>query len=317
MISVALCTYNGEKFIKEQINSIINQTQSPNEIIICDDCSSDKTIEIANSTLATWDGNIKIIRNEHNLGFIKNFEKAIALASGDIIFLSDQDDVWDSNKIKFVMEAFKNHTQVDLIFHNAEIVDEKLDSLHSTFWGDFNKVSRITKMDFSDLLTCNSIQGASLAFRKSLFKRAIPFPNQIAHDDWLALNAYFNGGLYPLNKCLLKYRQSNNNVLGAEPKGLKKIKKWILSYKSSITRHKSYLEYQITRWNAVIMKYSCEMKVEGIECLELIDFYKKRVEAIEQKSLWMLPVFQRYKDLLKNKDQAMKQYIKDLLSILV
>lgn len=101
MISVAMCTFNGEKYIKEQIESIINQSLVPDEIVICDDCSKDNTINIIKETLANWSGKANLIINEDNLGYRKNFEKAISLCNGDIIFLSDQDDVWDNCKLKF------------------------------------------------------------------------------------------------------------------------------------------------------------------------------------------------------------------------
>lgn len=96
--SVALCTYNGEKYIKEQLDSILNQTKKVDEIIVCDDCSSDKTVEILNHYSSTNPGLFKIYINEQNLRSVKNFEKAITLCTGDIIFLSDQDDFWVNEK---------------------------------------------------------------------------------------------------------------------------------------------------------------------------------------------------------------------------
>lgn len=97
MVSIALCTYNGEKYIEEQLESLIHQTCQPDEIIICDDQSKDNTVNIAKSLLGSWPGAWKVIINKKNLGYKKNFQKAISLCRGDIIFLSDQDDVWDYN----------------------------------------------------------------------------------------------------------------------------------------------------------------------------------------------------------------------------
>jgi glycosyltransferase involved in cell wall biosynthesis len=119
MISVAMCTYNGSKHIKEQLESIIYQTRKPDEIIICDDCSSDNTVEIAQNLLSVSTIKSTIIRNEINLGFRKNFEKAIGLCHGDIVFLSDQDDVWLPEKIEKVANIFDNDEEVIMAFHDA------------------------------------------------------------------------------------------------------------------------------------------------------------------------------------------------------
>src|SRR3989339_673267 len=98
-ISIAMCTYNGEKYIEQQLNSFLTQTILPNELVICDDCSKDKTIEILQEFSKKAKFPVRIYLNEKNLGSTKNFEKAIGLSKGDIIFCSDQDDVWHNQKI--------------------------------------------------------------------------------------------------------------------------------------------------------------------------------------------------------------------------
>jgi glycosyltransferase involved in cell wall biosynthesis len=103
-ISVAICTYNGEKFLKQQLDSILLQTVCVNEIIICDDISTDSTIEILEAYQNKYPSLIKIFRNEKTLMTVKNFEKAITLTTGDIIFLADQDDIWCLNKVVFFMK---------------------------------------------------------------------------------------------------------------------------------------------------------------------------------------------------------------------
>ena len=107
MISVAMCTFNGEKYIKNHLLSIINQSCPPDELIICDDCSNDETCNIIEVVLSKWSGKWKLIKNSHNLGFRKNFEQAIRNSNGDIIFLSDQDDVWAKNKIEIISSILK------------------------------------------------------------------------------------------------------------------------------------------------------------------------------------------------------------------
>ena len=316
MISVAICTYNGEKFIGEQIDSILHQTMRPDEIIICDDCSFDKTLDIVTDILSNWEGKWKVVRNEHNLGFSKNFVKAISLCSGDIIFLSDQDDVWDSNKIKIIMDVFQFQENVDMVFHNAEIVDEHLNSLGATFWGNQCNIQKVMGMKFSALLVCNNVQGASLAFRKSLFEKSIPFPDGIAHDDWLALNAYFTKSIYPINECLVKYRQTGKNVLGAELSGFKKVKKWVINFTLSIKQHQAYLEYQILRWKSLIARYSSDIAIEKINCYELLNFQQRRLEAVKKGNIGDLPSLRTYLYFFKENSQSFKQYCKDILAIL-
>ena len=123
-ISVVITTYNGSKYLYDQINSILNQTHLPNEIIVSDDNSEDNTLDIINSFKSN--SLIKINQNFKRLGFVKNFEKAISLTSGDLIFLSDQDDFWESHKIEFILNKFKNDKSIFLTINNATLTDSKL-----------------------------------------------------------------------------------------------------------------------------------------------------------------------------------------------
>ena len=125
-ISIVMTVYNGEKYLNEQIDSFLNQTLLPDEIIIADDCSSDKTLEIIEKYKKNYPEKIKIFKNKYNLGFTKNFEKAISKSSGDLIFLSDQDDVWYRNKIQTVVKKFNTNPNIDLIIHDADLVNESI-----------------------------------------------------------------------------------------------------------------------------------------------------------------------------------------------
>lgn len=121
MISVCMATYNGEKYIHEQMSSILPQLCDLDEIIVCDDASVDKTVAILESFC---DNRIKLFRNSSNLGHVKNFEKAISLANGEYIFLSDQDDIWEPNKIKKTIDVFERRSNISLIYHNLHLIDE-------------------------------------------------------------------------------------------------------------------------------------------------------------------------------------------------
>lgn len=167
MISVAMCTFNGEKYIKEQIESIINQSLVPDEIIICDDCSKDNTVNIIKETLDNWSGKVYLVVNEKNLGYRKNFEKAISLCHGDIIFLSDQDDVWNKDKIEIIKTEIEKDKNILLAFHDVEIVDENLCLINKSFWNVLHfDYMQFLENDFRRLMESNVIQGSACAFKK-------------------------------------------------------------------------------------------------------------------------------------------------------
>ena len=124
-ISVALCTYNGERFLSRQLTSIQQQTISPYELIVCDDCSTDSTIEIVRAFAASVAFPVRITRNEHNLGFVANFERAIRLCRGDLIALCDQDDIWYPIRLERSLEEFTADPEVGFVFSDADIIDDQ------------------------------------------------------------------------------------------------------------------------------------------------------------------------------------------------
>jgi len=221
--SVVMCTYNGEKYVEEQLNSIINQTVIPGEIIIQDDCSTDNTEKIILNFIKENNKKISIIfdKNEKNLGYFKNFEKAIKKAKNDIIFLSDQDDVWIDNKIEKILDQFYKDENIGFVFSNAYLVNSKLEKLNHDFWKGkkfSNKISKQLKI----LLKQNVVTGATMAFKKEFSHLFLPFPKEGVHDYWISLVLVSNNipGLF-IDKKLIYYRQHENNAIG----GIKKKKK--------------------------------------------------------------------------------------------
>ena len=224
-ISIAMCTYNGEKYIKEQLYSIFNQTIKPDEIIICDDCSKDKTVEIINYFKDKL--NIKLYNNDCNLGVTKNFEKAIKNCNGDIIFLSDQDDYWNEKKIEKIVEKFELQKDICMIFTNADVVDKNLKSFNYNLWDsvNFNKRHKNRILDnhaFEMLLNKNYITGATMAFKKELKNVIFPIPNEFIHDEWIALMACIFYKINFLDEKLILYRIHENNVIGTSNNQIKK-----------------------------------------------------------------------------------------------
>ena len=209
LVSIAVCTYNGEAFLKEQLDSLIDQTYQPIEIIAVDDRSSDATLQILNSYKSKYQ-NFSVVENEHNLGYAKNFEKAISLCKGEYIALSDQDDVWDLNKITILV---KNIGENALIYHDSEFISQDGFSLNQ-------RVSHLLNMYEGKLNTpflfYNCVSGHALLFKRALVKKLFPFKKGLFHDWFIAIIATENGGIKYLNQPLVKYRQhllSNTDIL--------------------------------------------------------------------------------------------------------
>jgi len=226
-LSVALCTYNGEKFIEQQINSILNQSIRVDEIVVCDDQSTDKTIEIVKK-LQSEQSAIVIIENENNLRSAKNFEKAISLCTGDFVFLSDQDDVWNEQKVEKTLAIFKENPTAEGVFSNANLIDEN-NSVFSdkTIWDSVFFLEEELKkpLDFFDIITKNGniVTGATLCIKKEIKSFIIPFSEETLHDEWIATLLALRKTLFYSKENLISYRIHNNQQVGM--KNLDKIEK--------------------------------------------------------------------------------------------
>lgn len=223
--SVAMCTYNGAQYIGEQLASITAQTRLPDEVLICDDGSRDDTRDILRAFANKAPFETHIHFNETTLGSTKNFEKAISLCSGDIIALSDQDDVWHPQKLARVEQVFMQNHEIDGVFTNANVVDQHLRSLGLSLWDVvlFSKKEQmlVQKGKILDILLKHLIvTGATLAFRSSWKDALSPIPSCWVHDAWLALGLAMFSSLSIIQESLMKYRQHGNNQIGARPKGI-------------------------------------------------------------------------------------------------
>jgi len=175
--SIVICTYNGGQYIEQQVQSILAQTILPDEIIICDDHSSDNTKAILDSLEIFQLCYVRIIFNEENLGYTKNFEKAISQASGEIIFFSDQDDIWFPNKISTVLGLFNTYGDIYGITHDGRLVDRDLK------WNGATKSTQIINGYGPNLC---EITGALSAIRSTILPFFLPVPDGvIGHDKWL------------------------------------------------------------------------------------------------------------------------------------
>ncbi len=318
MISIALCTYNGEKYIKEQLESIINQSLPPDEIIICDDCSKDNTEVEVKSVLENWKGSWKFIINEKNLGYKKNFEKAISLCKGDIIFLSDQDDVWLSLKIKRTMDVFNENPDCVMAFHDAKVVNSHLEMLYPSFWKllGFNP-DKFLIGDYGILLDHNVVQGSACAFRKSLFNISTPFPNEVIHDEWLTLNALtLSKGIMPINKCFSLYRQSDSNSIGARNLPINvKLKVWLKSYHKSLTNHYKEIIRRGKAFETLSYRYGAEDILLGERLDRYCKFYEFRKEALDSHNFLLVFMIKDYFRFYYSFSYSVKEYIEDILAL--
>ncbi|PLW80815.1 glycosyltransferase family 2 protein [Candidatus Woesearchaeota archaeon] len=206
LVSIAMTTYNGEKYLKEQLDSIFNQSYKNLEVIVCDDCSNDKTVEILEEYSKNF--GLKYFSNENNLGFKKNFEKAISLCTGDFIALADQDDIWEKHKIEILV---KNIGVCSLIHSASSLIDENSNFI-SPLWIKQDNF----KYSFEKMIFGNTITGCTTLFKRELLKDFSPIPSgEKYHDWWLALLATKNNGITYVNEPLVKYRQHSSQDTGA------------------------------------------------------------------------------------------------------
>ena len=237
--SVALCTYNGEKFLKQQIDSILEQTKQVDEIVVCDDGSKDSTLQILEDYRNRYPNLFRIYSNENNLGSIKNFEKAIGLCTYEIIFLSDQDDIWLPEKVAEYCEYFQNHPEIEVLASNGFGIDEEGKVLDVfTLWDIIVEQKKMDpQFSYFEILNFvgNFATGASMAFRKEFIAECFPFPiiRDLHHDGWIALVAVSKNSLELLPGKYFKYRKHNDQQVGGVLfKNIPKLKKRIQRFVS-------------------------------------------------------------------------------------
>lgn len=231
-VSVIICSFNGEMFIEQQIRAVLTQSRPPDEIIVCDDRSTDRTVEIVHSIIEDVKSstnsviNFHLFQNEETLGVTANFEKAINFASSEVIFLCDQDDYWSKDKIQHSIDFFVSHPNVLLIHQDAHLVDSNDNILKETLF-DRLKVTKSEKnllqseSALSVLIKRNLVTGATVAFKRELYFIAKQFPSILLHDEWLGLVASALGKSFLLDEMDLFYRQHQNNQVGVHRTGVR------------------------------------------------------------------------------------------------
>jgi glycosyltransferase involved in cell wall biosynthesis len=314
MISIAMCTYNGENYIGEQLDCIIKQSLQVNEIVVVDDCSDDDTVNIVRTKLKNWNGKKVIIKNATNIGYKKNFQKAISLCSGDIVFLSDQDDVWDLNKVEILSNILAGDSNIVLTFHDSIITDDKLEILHKSFWQilDFNQED-FYKGNYSAFLERNVVQGSACAFRRYLFKAALPFPPEVEHDEWLALVALTKGRIVPVPRPLMKYRQGRQNAIGVKTTSrINSACKWILRIRDTARIHFLGMQRIAIIFKNFEERFSSINKLENkIDYRNYNSLMKRRISCINNGDFFIVSLLPSYFRVYSF-NRAVKAFIEDL-----
>lgn len=218
MISVAMTTFNGEKYIEKQIESIIHQSLPVDEIIVCDDGSTDHTVEL----LKKYD--VKLIQNFQNLGYKLNFKQAMEKCNGDYIFLCDQDDIWEKDKVKDMMHIMESHKNIHVLASSFTYIDGQdqmiLTTLNKGYSNNNLYNKEVAKNALVSVLTDefiygNYFQGCALVMDKQTRDFVVHhFDDRLPHDWIISLYASIDGGMYFYNKSEFKYRIHNDNSIG-------------------------------------------------------------------------------------------------------
>ncbi|MEE0751422.1 glycosyltransferase [Frisingicoccus sp.] len=225
MLSIAMTTYNGGAFIEKQLESLLNQKRKPDEVVIVDDCSKDETVElikefIKKNQLTGW----KLYVNDENLGYKKNFYKSIEKTQGDLIFLCDQDDIWNSDKLARMAIIFDKYPQILSLNTTFELINQEEQPIeYRCRKGSYNNdlirgkclAGKLKKIPYEIIMEYNISPGCTMAFRKSVkdiyLQQSL---SRLPHDWELNIIAASQEGLFFYNKPLIKYRIHDKNTLG-------------------------------------------------------------------------------------------------------
>lgn len=306
-VSVALTTYHGAEYIIKQMQSLLRQTRQADEVIICDDCSQDHTTAIirqfiADHKLENW----HLFENQTNMGFAKNFQKALSITSGEIIFLCDQDDIWLDSKIEIMAGIMENQPNISALACSYRLIDSNDFEISAgkKFYEPAPGTPTLSAVEYGPVLYYNIAQGCAGAYRKNLIDAfcAVDDFGAIPHDWALNLMAHQEHGLYFFNEALLLYRIHGNNAIG-------------------IDSQTAAVSDRIHR----LQKYSSELK--SALCLPLSAFSKKEICSIvaftntriswlrkKQLSIWLNGLRQHAYVL---KQYFFWQYLKDLALVAV
>lgn len=218
-VSAVIITYNGERYLSAQLESILSQTRPPDEIVLSDDASTDGTLDCARAVLASWHGQLRIRTSPTTRGVSANLQSALEIASGDLLFLCDQDDVWSPRRVARQVDLIESDRSVVGTFCDALLIDAQGRATGELLWKRVRFTGRRrrawSREPASVLLGGSVVTGATLAFRRELLDLVLPFPDCGWHDSWIALLAAFSGAkVLALPEALMSYRLHGDNAAG-------------------------------------------------------------------------------------------------------
>jgi glycosyltransferase involved in cell wall biosynthesis len=269
MISIAMAAYNGEKYIKEQIDSILNQTYHDFELIVCDDCSTDSTWSILRE-YEQKDKRIRCYLNEKNLGFNKNFEKAIGLCKGEYIAISDQDDIWTADHLAVLLENIGNNL---ICCGDSMLINENGENIYkySEIFDDISLVDTAEKKVLRILYGAHLFTGACMLIRVKALQKILPVPDFVViYDIWFSLCGCLQNSFKYIPNIIRYFRQHGSNASGFH-------RKWSLKYSLN---------------NFMLIKHRISGRINY--CLELL----RRYEDISQE---MRDILLSAEDYFRNK----------------
>lgn len=231
-ISIVMCTYNGATYLQAQLDSLLAQTCLPDEILISDDVSTDSTMAILEVFVVVAGSRgveVRLSRRESNVGFVENFSSLLQQATGDVLFLCDQDDVWRSDKLALMTARFTDDLELLLLHSDARLVGPKGESLNCSMF-DALQMTAEEKQSIHDgrafdvVMRRSFVTGATTALRRAVLDRALPIAQEWIHDEWLAAVASAIGKIDFIDAPLIDYRQHGDNQIGARKRTL--LMKW-------------------------------------------------------------------------------------------
>ncbi|HIX81929.1 MAG TPA: glycosyltransferase [Candidatus Erysipelatoclostridium merdavium] len=310
-ISVAMATFNGQDYIKDQLNSIISQDKKVDEIIIVDDCSSDDTVKISKEILKNSKIDYKVIINSENKGVFYTFYQAIKYCTGELVFLSDQDDVWKKNKVKKILQKFKDDSEICLVFSNSLIFEKKIKKNNELMFNLLNfdaKPDRYNENLMNELIERPVVTGMTIALKRELLPNyeKIDF---MLHDEWLVWNYLVKGKVDWINEPLVYYRKHSKNVINK--------KNTFRTYNDKVFKIQNELVLSVNKYEYLIrLCKSNKIKNEKMynKLYLLLQIYKEKLEFMKEKKIWNL-VRNNYKLKRINKKNPFlyKIFIKELL----
>ena len=311
-ISIAMCTYNGEKYLAQQLESIANQSLKPDELVICDDGSSDSTIAIINDFRNRLDLDINLFINRSNLGSTQNFQKAIGLCKYEIIALSDQDDVWEPHKLTTIINKFRGSQDIGMVFSNASLVDDNLLSINGDLWTrvGFNKKKQnkiLAGNAFNVFLNGDTVTGATMAFRSSYIKNILPIGENWVHDGWIAILLSLNSSIKFTPLSLIQYRQHTEQQIGVPKENRKK--KSFINREARKRKMKAFKLHQLSSYKADSVRFM-ELYNHIINSLEFSK-NKKASKEIKQKLIHLDNII----NMPDKRSKKVKPILKELITL--